>query len=94
MPSRGSPSSRDRLGTIRAGCEAQPLPGGEDGCGKEVADWLALMAQPKTPRSDTPPPKPLTLDKLPADCRTVLDAKPVAKVSPATAASPAAAGDR
>ena len=59
------------------GCEPQPLPSGDDGCGKELTDWFALLTAPPKPaaKSDVPP-KPLTLDKLPADCRTVLDASP------------------
>ncbi len=70
------------------GCEAQPLPTGDDGCGKELVDWFALLSappKPVAPKSDTPPPKPLTLDKLPADCRTVLEALPVSKAVPAVA---------
>jgi penicillin-insensitive murein endopeptidase len=61
-------------------CEAQPPLPSDDGCGKELTNWLALV-KPK-PKADTPPPqtaakpvppKPgLTLDQLPAECRSVL----------------------
>ena len=60
-------------------CEAQPPLPNDDGCGKDLANWLALV-KPK-PKPETPPeaapkptaPKPgLTLDQLPAECRSVL----------------------
>ncbi|KAB2920274.1 MAG: penicillin-insensitive murein endopeptidase [Hyphomicrobiaceae bacterium] len=56
-------------------CEAQPAPPGEDGCGKELTDWLALVSKPPKPEPPGPPkpPRPqITLDQLPADCRAVL----------------------
>ena len=57
------------------GCQPQPPPGAEDGCGKEVADWIALVTRPDDPTAPSkPPPPPLTLDKMPADCRDVLAA--------------------
>ena len=60
-------------------CEHQPPLPADDGCGKELTNWLALV-KPK-PKPLTPPevvakpapPKPgLTLDQLPAECRSVL----------------------
>ena len=60
-------------------CEAQPPLPSDDGCGKELTNWLALV-KPK-PKPPTPPetaakpapPKPgITLDQLPAECRSVL----------------------
>ena len=57
-------------GTI--GCQAQPAPAVDDGCGKELVEWFALLTAP--PKPDGPPPPPLTMDKLPADCRAVLEA--------------------
>ena len=60
-------------------CEAQPPLPADDGCGKELTNWLALV-KPK-PKPPTPPetvakPVPgkpgLTLDQLPAECRAVL----------------------
>ena len=57
------------------GCQAQPAPAAEDGCGKELTDWFALLtAPPKPSLFPEPAPKPLTLDKLPPECGTVLTA--------------------
>jgi penicillin-insensitive murein DD-endopeptidase len=51
-----------------------PLPS-DDGCGSEPSDWLALVK--KSPRSgpvNTPRAgRQITLDQLPAECRTVLE---------------------
>ncbi len=65
-------------------CEAQPHVGNDDGCGKDLTNWLALV-KPK-PKAPTPPPgppapaapgkPPITLDELPADCRNVLASGP------------------
>lgn len=78
------------------GCVAQPAPPGDDGCGKELADWLALLKRPPAPRpAKPPPPKPeITLEQLPAECRTVLEvgiARPAAPEAQRTTA-PANAG--
>jgi penicillin-insensitive murein endopeptidase len=64
-----------------AGCKPQaPVPG-DDGCGKELDDWFKLLSRKPKPRPPTEPkivvkpskPKPpITLDDLPAECRTVL----------------------
>ncbi len=57
------------------GCQPQPAPAADDGCGKELTDWFVLLTAPPKPEiSPSPPPPPLTLDKLPADCRIVLEA--------------------
>ena len=78
-------------------CEAQPPLPSDDGCGKELANWLALV-KPK-PKPPTPPetvakpapPKPsITLDQLPADCRTVLSS---GAGTPVMASKPAAPPD-
>jgi penicillin-insensitive murein endopeptidase len=54
-------------------CEAQPDPPNEDGCGKELADWIALLQRPPQPSAAATPPKPpITLDQLPAACKAVL----------------------
>lgn len=65
-----------------ANCTPQPPVHGDDGCGKELDDWLRLMANVKAPPLPlpipapvTPPPKPktpMTLDQLPQECRVVL----------------------
>ena len=67
-------------------CKSQPPPPGDDGCGKEVEDWLKLLANikpepeviPVPPSAEAKPadkPKakpPLTLVDLPSACRAVL----------------------
>ncbi len=62
------------------GCQPQPVPANDDGCGKELADWFALLTAPPAPKPPGPPPPPkppLTLEGLPPDCRVVLgDAAP------------------
>lgn len=60
-----------------ATCAKQTPPPGDDGCGKELDDWFALLtAPPKPPKPGPkpPPPPPLTLDGMPAECRVVLAA--------------------
>jgi penicillin-insensitive murein endopeptidase len=59
-----------------ASCKPQPEPSHDDGCGKEVQDWLALLAKPPEPAPAKPqPPKPpITLAQLPGECRAVLHA--------------------
>ncbi|MFM9940390.1 MAG: penicillin-insensitive murein endopeptidase [Hyphomicrobiaceae bacterium] len=60
------------------GCAGQQPVGNDDGCGKEVDDWIALLRRPPRPVDPSlkpPPPKPqLTLEQLPAECRLVLEA--------------------
>lgn len=53
-------------------CEAQPPPSSDDGCGKELEHWLALVKTPPKPSKPGPPKPQITLDQLPAECRTVL----------------------
>lgn len=64
-------------------CKAQPPTGNEDGCGKEVDDWLARMKKrldapkivlPKVPPKPGPPPRQVMLSDLPAECKVVLEA--------------------
>jgi penicillin-insensitive murein endopeptidase len=66
-------------------CSGQPsVDDDNDGCGAELTRWLARV---KTPPKPLPPGKPrpekrpITLDQLPSECRTVLNGGP-----PATAA--------
>ncbi len=63
-----------------AGCAPQKPTTGEDGCSKEVDEWLARLAPPKTPPPPKPPgwkpapPKPeIAITQLPPDCRMVLE---------------------
>lgn len=62
------------------GCSAQaPVPG-DDGCGKELADWIKRVT-PKPPEPVPPgqiakkekPAPPVTLAQLPQECRVVLN---------------------
>jgi len=76
-------------------CQAQPSPGGDDGCGKELKHWLALVKVPPKPGPPGPGKPPITMDQLPAECRSVLasgaDApQPAAGKPSAKAAKPAA----
>ena len=63
-------------------CRDQPPLSSDDGCGKELTRWLALVApEPPTPKPAQParpqPPKPeITLNQLPAECREVITAAP------------------
>lgn len=74
-----------------ASCKDQPAPPPGDGCGKEVADWLALLAAPPKPAKPSPPKPPLTLAQLPGECRAVLEAEatPITNASSAPAKVPA-----
>ena len=63
-----------------AGCVPQKAPTGEDGCAKEVDEWLERLARAKLPAPPKPPgwkpapPKPeIAITQLPADCRMVLE---------------------
>lgn len=65
------------------GCAPQPPPSGNDGCGKEVDQWLAKVIPSKTPSPPPPPtakPKPpappMMLSELPKECQAVLSAGP------------------
>ena len=63
-------------------CQRQPavapVASDPDGCGKEVADWMKLVARPPPPpgtpvKPAPPPPPPMTLDQLPPECKPVLE---------------------
>ena len=68
-----------------ANCEPQKSVPGDDGCGKELDDWLKLIANIKPDPAPLPIPSPpivaakpqkekppMTLDQLPQECRVVL----------------------
>ncbi|MGE0767710.1 MAG: penicillin-insensitive murein endopeptidase [Hyphomicrobiaceae bacterium] len=62
-----------------AGCRSQATTPHDDGCGKEVDDWIALLERPPPPPKPGPAPKrkpkpPVTLADLPAACRVVISA--------------------
>ncbi|MBS0242942.1 MAG: penicillin-insensitive murein endopeptidase [Proteobacteria bacterium] len=66
------------------GCKPQPAAAGDDGCGREVDEWIQRMLKPAKPEArPTPPPKiaqtppkkhVVTLADLPSECRAVVDA--------------------
>ena len=85
-------------------CQHQTPPGKtDDGCGKELDDWIKLVSVPPKPAPVPPPapspPKPeMSLEQLPAECQTVLTAgegkdsvayKGVAEIAAARAAAKA-----
>jgi penicillin-insensitive murein DD-endopeptidase len=68
------------------GCEPQKSVPGDDGCGKELDDWLKLIANVKPDPAPLPIPAPpvvaakpskekppMTLDQLPQECSVVLE---------------------
>jgi penicillin-insensitive murein endopeptidase len=71
-------------------CEAQPALPSDDGCGKELAHWLALVKRPPKPGPPGPARPGLTMAQLPADCRAVISSGPDAP-KPPEAAPPAPA---
>jgi penicillin-insensitive murein endopeptidase len=74
-----------------ATCKPQPEPAHQDGCGKEVADWLALLAKPPKPEVPSKPKPPITLAQLPQECRAVLHAGSEASDAAGLPKPPAAA---
>ena len=76
-------------------CEAQPSVGSEDGCGAELTRWLALVKNPPKPGPPGPGKPPITLNELPADCRTVLaGSSPLIPPAPVPAAKQAKPADK
>ena len=68
-----------------ANCRPQKPPGGDTGCTTELAYWFRLLTDPPKPAVPSAPQKPkpqLTLARLPAQCRTVLDAEPIVAPRP------------
>lgn len=65
-------------------CTPQPVVGDDDGCGKEVDEWIARMKRIYAPRPPVPEPKvvvpkpkpkpkpEITLADLPAECKMVI----------------------
>ncbi len=71
-----------RMFCPNSGCKAQAAVSGDDGCGKEVDNWLKEIAKaekrkppPKTDKKWIPPSarRMITMGQLPAACRTVLE---------------------
>jgi len=60
-------------------CRPQAVTPHDDGCGKEINDWIALLQRPPPPPKPGPHPKrkpkpPITLADLPAECQAVVAA--------------------
>jgi penicillin-insensitive murein DD-endopeptidase len=62
-----------------SGCADQEPPSSGDGCGQELTDWLALQQKalfaPKKPSKPAKPKPEMSVDALPAECKTVLLAR-------------------
>jgi penicillin-insensitive murein DD-endopeptidase len=67
-------------------CEHQPALPNDDGCGKELEHWLALVKEPPKPGPPGPPRPGITMAQLPADCRAVISSGPDAPTPPPTKA--------
>jgi penicillin-insensitive murein DD-endopeptidase len=70
-----------RIGCPNGGCQTQPPVGGDDGCGKEVDNWLKTIEaslkkpQPKPGEKVIPDSerRQVTMEQLPAECKIVLN---------------------
>jgi len=92
-----------RMGCTNSGCETQAAVPADDGCGKELDNWLkqieaSLKPKPKPegPQKPWVPPserRRITMDELPAECRIVLNGPPVKPITgEAQTASPVSTG--
>ena len=63
-------------------CEHQPGLPNDDGCGKELEHWLALVKEPPKPGPPGPSRPGITMAQLPADCRAVISSGPDAPTPP------------
>jgi penicillin-insensitive murein endopeptidase len=72
-----------RIGCPNGGCTSQPAVHGEEGCGKELTDWLKSIEKSLQP-ADKPTKEPtagasdlrqVTLEQLPPECKVVLNSK-------------------
>ena len=88
-----------RIGCPNGGCQTQPPVSGDDGCGKEVTDWLKTIEaslkkpQPKPGEKIIPDSerRQVTMDQLPPECKIVLNgpgAKPDMSDEVATTGAP------
>ena len=71
-----------RIGCSNGGCTPQPAVHGDDGCGKELTEWLKNIEKSLKPGKPEKEPKfgasdlrQVTLEQLPAECKTVLNGK-------------------
>ncbi len=79
-----------RIACPNPGCQVQPPVTGDDGCGKELTDWLKNIEASLKPPKVAPKPgeriipdserRQITMDQLPAECKVVLSSpgKPIA----------------
>jgi penicillin-insensitive murein DD-endopeptidase len=72
-----------------ASCKAQPPVPGDDGCGAELTDWYKRLTAPPKPAvgPPKPPPPPVTLDRLPTECKAVLETGISRLITPAGTAA-------
>jgi penicillin-insensitive murein endopeptidase len=72
-----------RIGCPNGGCTPQPAVHGDEGCGKELTDWLKNIEKSLQP-ADKPTKEPtagasdlrqVTLEQLPPECKVVLNSK-------------------
>jgi penicillin-insensitive murein endopeptidase len=82
-----------RIGCTNSGCTAQPVPNGDDGCGKEVDNWLKIVAKSLSKEEPKPGQKigggasdmrMITMNQLPAECKTVLNSAGYFALAPGT----------
>ena len=80
-----------RIGCTNSGCTAQPVPNGDDGCGKEVDNWLKIVAKSLSKEEPKPGQKigggasdmrMITMNQLPAECKTVLEQRRLFRTCP------------
>ncbi|MBU2533163.1 MAG: penicillin-insensitive murein endopeptidase [Alphaproteobacteria bacterium] len=73
------------------GCRSQDPPTGDTGCTSELDYWYRLLTDPPKPSGPEvkrKPRPPLTLARLPAECRQVLDAAAIVAPAPVPAKRP------
>jgi penicillin-insensitive murein endopeptidase len=82
-----------RIGCTNSGCTSQPVPNGDDGCGKEVDNWLKMAAKSLSKEEPKPGQKMgggasdmrmVTMNQLPAECKTILNSPGYIAVAPGT----------
>ena len=71
-----------RIGCPNGGCQTQPPVTGDDGCGKELTNWLKTIEASLKPPKVAPKPgeriipdserRQVTMDQLPPECKVVL----------------------
>ena len=90
-----------RISCPNGGCEAQKSVDGDDGCGKELDNWLKEIAASMKKHKEAPtvddkwvPPsekRKITMDQLPAECKAVLNSPAPTAIAGGEKPEPAAA---